>query len=59
MRRTVMSDVGPLTPGRIIDLNERAMRYFDPRLQFGVIYGVSVRPLFRRLLGRTSREGRE
>jgi rare lipoprotein A len=37
--------VGPLTPGRIIDLNERAMRYFDPSLQLGVIEEVIVRPL--------------
>ena len=37
-----INDVGPLTPGRIIDLNERAMRYFDPSLQLGVIYGVRV-----------------
>ena len=40
-----INDVGPLTPGRIIDLNERAMRHFDPGLELGVIYGVSVRPL--------------
>ena len=40
-----INDVGPLTPGRIIDLNERTMRHFDPSLQHGVIYGVSVRPL--------------
>jgi rare lipoprotein A len=40
-----INDVGPLTPGRIIDLNERAMRHFDPTLQRGVIHGVSVRPL--------------
>ncbi|MCP3467870.1 septal ring lytic transglycosylase RlpA family protein [Bradyrhizobium sp. CCGUVB23] len=40
-----INDVGPLTPGRIIDLNERTMRYFDPSLQLGVIAGVSVRPL--------------
>ena len=40
-----INDVGPLTPGRIIDLNERAMRYFDPSLQLGVIYSVIVRPL--------------
>ena len=40
-----INDVGPLTPGRIIDLNERAMRYFDPSLQLGVIHGVTVRPL--------------
>jgi rare lipoprotein A len=41
-----INDVGPLTPGRIIDLNERAMRHFDPSLELGVIYGVTVRPLF-------------
>src|SRR5664279_271085 len=40
-----INDVGPLMPGRIIDLNERAMRHFDPGLELGVIYGVSVRPL--------------
>src|SRR6185312_2505847 len=40
-----INDVGPLTPGRIIDLNERAMRYFDPTLQLGVIAGVKVTPL--------------
>src|SRR4030088_2554112 len=41
-----INDVGPLTPGRIIDLNERAMRHFDPSLQLGVIYDVIVRTLF-------------
>lgn len=40
-----INDVGPLTPGRIIDLNERAMRYFDPSLQLGVLDDVKVRPL--------------
>ena len=40
-----INDVGPLTPGRIIDLNDRAMRHFDPSLQLGVIYGVRVSPL--------------
>ena len=40
-----INDVGPLTPGRIIDLNERAMRHFDPSLQRGVIHDVTVRPL--------------
>jgi rare lipoprotein A len=40
-----INDVGPLTPGRIIDLNERTMRHFDPSLQLGVINGVRVRPL--------------
>jgi rare lipoprotein A len=40
-----INDVGPLTPGRIIDLNERAMRHFDPSMQLGVISGVRVSPL--------------
>ena len=40
-----INDVGPLTPGRIIDLNERTMRYFDPSLELGVIGGVKVSPL--------------
>ena len=40
-----INDVGPLTPGRIIDLNERTMRHFDPNLELGVIYGVRVSPL--------------
>lgn len=41
-----INDVGPLTPGRIIDLNERAMRYFDPSMELGVIRDVTVKPLF-------------
>jgi rare lipoprotein A len=40
-----INDVGPLTPGRIIDFNERTMRYFDPGLRRGVIDGVRVTPL--------------
>jgi len=40
-----INDVGPLTPGRIIDLNERTMRHFDPSLQLGVINDVRVSPL--------------
>ena len=40
-----INDVGPLTPGRIIDLNERTMRYFDPNLQRGLIPDVKVVPL--------------
>jgi len=40
-----INDVGPLTPGRIIDFNERTMRHFDPSLRLGVIYGVKVTPL--------------
>ena len=44
-RRPKINDVGPLTPGRIIDFNERTMRYFDPSLQRGVIEGIKVTPL--------------
>jgi rare lipoprotein A len=40
-----INDVGPLTPGRIIDLNERTMRHFDPSLKLGVLHEVTVRPL--------------
>ena len=40
-----INDVGPLRPGRIIDLNERTMRYFDPSLELGVIDDVRVSPL--------------
>ncbi len=40
-----INDVGPLTPGRIIDLNERTMRYFDPSMEVGVINDVKVSPL--------------
>ncbi|MCA6108948.1 septal ring lytic transglycosylase RlpA family protein [Bradyrhizobium cenepequi] len=40
-----INDVGPLTPGRIIDLNERTMRHFDPSLELGVIKDVRVTPL--------------
>jgi rare lipoprotein A len=32
-----INDVGPLRPGRVIDLNERSMRYFDPTLQLGLV----------------------
>src|SRR5262245_58052624 len=40
-----INDVGPLTPGRVIDLNERTMHYFDPTLQRGLIQSVKVTPL--------------
>ncbi|MBS0248581.1 MAG: hypothetical protein JSR61_18340 [Proteobacteria bacterium] len=40
-----INDVGPLKPGRIIDLNVQAMRYFDPSLQAGLIADVKVTPL--------------
>jgi peptidoglycan lytic transglycosylase len=46
-RRVIVkiNDVGPLAPGRIIDLNVKAMRYFDPRLELGLLHGVRVTPL--------------
>lgn len=46
-KRTIVkvNDVGPLRPGRIIDLNEKTMRYFDPTLETGVLPDVSVTPL--------------
>lgn len=40
-----INDIGPLRRGRIIDLNERAMRYFDPTLELGLIDNVRVTPL--------------
>jgi rare lipoprotein A len=40
-----INDVGPLKPGRIIDFDERTMRYFDPKLQLGLIRDVKVTPL--------------
>jgi rare lipoprotein A len=46
-RRAIVriNDVGPLKPGRVIDLNERAMRYFDRTLELGLIADVRVTPL--------------
>lgn len=40
-----INDVGPLREGRIIDLNRRAMRYFDPTLNVGLLNDVRVTPL--------------
>jgi rare lipoprotein A len=40
-----INDVGPLRPGRVIDLNERAMRYFDETLLVGLIPDVKLTPL--------------
>jgi rare lipoprotein A len=39
-----VNDVGPLLPGRVIDLTERTMRYFDATLQRGLL-NASVIPL--------------
>jgi rare lipoprotein A len=40
-----INDVGPLESGRVIDLNERTMRFFDQSLQFGILETVKVTPL--------------
>jgi peptidoglycan lytic transglycosylase len=40
-----INDVGPLKPGRVIDLNEHAMRYFDPSMRRGVLSRVKITPL--------------
>jgi peptidoglycan lytic transglycosylase len=40
-----INDVGPLMPGRVIDFNERTMRFFDPSLRRGLIRSVTVTPL--------------
>jgi peptidoglycan lytic transglycosylase len=40
-----INDLGPLTPDRVIDLNERSMRYFDPSMKLGLIQDVKITPL--------------
>ena len=40
-----VNDVGPLKTGRVLDLNERSMRYFDPFLAQGLIQDVKVTAL--------------
>jgi len=37
-----VNDVGPLKTGRVLDLNERSMRYFDPFLARGLIQDVRI-----------------
>jgi len=37
-----INDVGPLKSGRVLDLNERSMRYFDPFLTRGLIQDAKV-----------------
>ena len=39
-----ITDVGPLEPGRVIELNEQTMHYFDPDLQLGLVR-ITVAPL--------------
>ena len=40
-----INDVGPLKPGRVIDLNERAMRRFDETLLLGLLPDIKVTAL--------------
>lgn len=40
-----INDVGPLRPGRVIDLSEQTMRFFDPTLQQGLVKSVKITPL--------------
>jgi len=40
-----INDIGPLKRGRIIDLNKRAMRFFDPTLNAGLLDKIKVTPL--------------
>jgi len=46
-RRVIVriNDVGPLRPGRVIDLNDYTMRYFDPSMKVGLVQDVKVTPL--------------
>jgi rare lipoprotein A len=37
-----VNDVGPLKPGRLIDLSERSMRYFDPLLHRGLVSDMKI-----------------
>jgi len=37
-----VNDVGHLRPGRVLDLNERSMRYFDPFLKRGLLPDVRI-----------------
>lgn len=40
-----VNEVGPLAPGRIVDLSDRTMRYFDPSFQLGLLGDVVITPL--------------
>jgi rare lipoprotein A len=37
-----VNDVGHLKPGRVLDLNERTMRYFDPFFTRGLLFDVKI-----------------
>jgi rare lipoprotein A len=40
-----INDVGPLKPGRVIDLNQQVMYYFDPSLRHGIVADMTITPL--------------
>ena len=40
-----INDVGPLLPGRIVDLNQQVMHYFDPSLRQGLVADIQITPL--------------
>jgi rare lipoprotein A len=40
-----INDVGPLLPGRVVDLNETAMHYFDPAMKRGLLRDIDIAPL--------------
>jgi len=40
-----INDVGPLLPGRVVDLNQQVMHYFDPSLQHGLVRDIQITPL--------------
>ena len=40
-----INDVGPLKPGRVIDLNQQVMHYFDPSLRQGLVADIMITPL--------------
>lgn len=40
-----INDVGPLKPGRVIDLNQQTMHFFDPSLERGLVAGMMITPL--------------
>ncbi len=46
-RRAVVkiNDVGPLLPGRVIDLNQQVMFFFDPTHRRGLVADIMVTPL--------------
>ena len=40
-----INDVGPLKPGRVVDLNQQTMHYFDPSFRRGLVSDIVITPL--------------